>query len=94
MSIADEISGTGCHWPDDPLFWSKVERARKATLGQKFVDGFELFDASTVWMKAGIQHQFPDYSHEEHHREFLRRLQIARDLDDAGIYILVSDPDE
>jgi len=63
------------------LYRKKVHRARQKPVEQKLMLGCELFDDVRERMIWGIQSEHPDFSQEQVHREFLRRLSISRRLE-------------
>ena len=70
----------------DSIYREKVLRARGMTVGERLDAGIELFEASLNWMRTGIAHQFPGSSPEQVEQQVKRRLDIARKLDEHGIY--------
>ena len=70
----------------DALFADKVGRARTTPAEEKLADGPRLFDLNCQLIKGAIRSQFPEFSGEQIEIEYNRRLQIARAIDEAGIY--------
>ena len=70
----------------DALFADKVGRARTTPAEEKLADGPRLFDLNCQIIKGAIRSQFPAFSNEQIEQEYCRRLQIARAIDEAGIY--------
>jgi len=70
----------------DEIFIDKVLRARRRSIGEKFLDGPRLFDVVCERMRNGIRSQYPDCTAERVEAELQRRLVIRRRIDEAGIY--------
>ena len=70
----------------DQIFADKVRRARETPIVQKILEGPRLFDMNAEIIKGAIRSQFPGYSDEQINHEYFRRLQIARTIDDAGMF--------
>lgn len=70
----------------DEIFIDKVLRARRRSIGEKFLDGPRLFDVVCERMRNGIRTQYPDCTAERVEAELQRRLVIRRRIDEAGIY--------
>ena len=70
----------------DQIFAAKVRRARETPIEQKILEGPRLFDINAEIIKGAIRSQFPGYSEEQINHEYFRRLQIARLIDDAGMF--------
>ena len=70
----------------DQIFADKVRRARETPIEQKILEGPRLFDMNAEIIKGAIRSQFPGYSDEQINHEYFRRLQIARTIDDAGMF--------
>lgn len=68
------------------IFADKVRRARETPIEQKILEGPRLFDLNAEIIKGAIRSQFPGYSDEQFKREYFRRLEIARVIDDAGFF--------
>jgi hypothetical protein len=67
----------------DDIYRDRVRRARQVPMGQKILDGPQLFDMACRLMKDGIRHQFPD-ADERRVEDILRqRLAILRRLEAA-----------
>lgn len=65
----------------DDIYRERVRRARRMTPGERLIAGPRLFDDVCAMVKAGIRGQFPEFSEEQVEQEFLRRLSIARRLE-------------
>ena len=68
------------------IFADKIRRARETPIEERLVEGARLFDINAEIMKGAIRSQFPDFSSEQIELEYTRRLQIARMIDEAGIF--------
>ena len=67
----------------DDSFWHRVERARKRTSEERFLDTLEMIDLSRELMKAGVRMQFPE-ADEKQVKEILRhRLHLVRTVEDS-----------
>ena len=66
----------------DSLFIDKVKRARQMDPKKKFLLGPRLYEYARGIAMAAIRAEFPNASPPEHRREFQRRLQIARVLEE------------
>ena len=66
----------------DDLFWDKVDRAREQPLGQKLLDGFELFEQSCRLARMGIRHEYPQADDAEVERILREQLARLRELDE------------
>ena len=78
----------------DLIFADKVRRARATPAEEKLADGPRLFDLNCQIIKGAIRSQFGAFSDEQIEQEYYRRLQIARAIDEAGIYRDVGPIDE
>lgn len=67
----------------DDLFRERIRRARATPPEEKLVDGPRLFDRVCKIMKDGIRMQFPDATETEVKEILVKRLAIARKLEDA-----------
>jgi hypothetical protein len=67
----------------DALFREKIERARRMTPEDRFLEGPRLFDMASKWTKAGLRAQYPDKDETEVERLFRQRLALARDMENA-----------
>ncbi len=56
----------------------EVERARRASVDQKFLAGFRLFQRAVSQMRVGIRHEHPNASDEEVARLVRQRLDVTR----------------
>lgn len=64
----------------DAIYRDRVERARRASLEEKFLAGLQLFERSCQIMADGIRNEFPD-ADEKRVQEILReRLSLLRRL--------------
>lgn len=70
----------------EQIFADKVRRARETPIEEKILEGPRLFDLNAEIIKGAIRSQFPGYSEEQINCEYFRRLQIARSIDDAGVF--------
>lgn len=70
----------------DEIFREKVLRARQQQPGEKFADGFALFEEALVWMRAGIRGQFPHFSDDAVEAELHRRIRRVRQVEEHGFY--------
>ena len=77
----------------DDILRSKVEQARNMSIAEKLMAGPRLFDANMALMRAGIWTAHPEYSDDDVQAEVLRRLKIAKRLDDGDRYRPVEDVD-
>lgn len=68
------------------IFRAKILRARGTEAFRKIADAAALFDASLALMRDAIATDNPALGPEQVQAEVLRRLRIARRLDDVGIY--------
>jgi len=68
------------------IFLRKVRRARATTSAERMVDAAALFDDTLVLMRDAIATDNPTLAPDQVRAEVLRRLRIARRLDEAGIY--------
>ena len=68
------------------IFADKIRRARETPIDERLVEGARLFDINAEIMKGAIRSQFPGFSSEQIELEYIRRLQIARMIDEAGIF--------
>lgn len=68
------------------IFLAKVRRARSLTPEEKIVEATALLDDALALMRDAIATSNPDFGPEQIHAELLRRLRIARRLDDANIF--------
>ena len=66
----------------DALFLDKVRAAREMAPGEKLMLGPILFDVVCRRMVAGIRYQFPDADDTRIHEILLRRLRIARQIEE------------
>jgi hypothetical protein len=66
------------------IFRSKVERARARSPGDKLAEAADLFDETLALMRDAIATDHPEYDMPQVQAEVLRRLRIARRLDEAG----------
>ena len=66
------------------IFHGKVERARARSPADKLVEAAELFDDTVALMRDAIASDHPEYGVPQVQAEVLRRLKIARRLDEAG----------
>ncbi len=66
----------------DDIYREKVIRARSRPPVQKLLDGPRLFDYVCGIMKDGIRFQFPNEDEEGVRRILLKRLEIARKLEE------------
>ena len=66
-----------------PLATQDIESARRQTFAQKFLAGAELFDYACKITTAGIRMQHPEFGDEQVRSELLRRLELARGLEDT-----------
>ena len=69
------------------IFRGKVLRARATPPGEKIADAAALFDATLALMRDAIATDNPSLAPYEVQAEVLRRLRIARRLDEAGMYV-------
>lgn len=70
----------------DELFWDKVERARNQPIGQKLLDGFELFEQSCRLARMGIRYEYPLADGAEVERILRAQLDRLREIDEFGLY--------
>lgn len=70
----------------DELFWERVERARNQSLGQKLLDGFELFEQSCHLARMGIRYEHPDADAARVEQLLREQLERLRELDEYGLY--------
>jgi hypothetical protein len=71
----------------DEIFRDKVRWARaEKQPGVLSLDGFDLFATAYERMRGGIMWERPDATAEEVEKELQRRLDIARQLSERGIY--------
>ena len=70
----------------EQIFADKVRRARETPIVEKILEGPRLFDMNAEIIKGAIRSQFPGSSEEQMNHEYFRRLQIARTIDDAGMF--------
>lgn len=70
----------------DDLFWDKVDRARDQPLGQKLLDGFELFEQACQLARMGIRYEYPEADEAEVERLLREQLARLRELEEHGIY--------
>lgn len=68
------------------IFREKVRRARAASAAEKLADAATLFDGTLALMQDAVATDNPAFTADQVRAEVLRRLQIARRLDEAGIY--------
>jgi hypothetical protein len=66
----------------DALFRDKIEQARATPPEEKLLDGPRLFDYACEIAKAGIRMQHPDVSEDEVERLLIKRLELARRLEE------------
>jgi len=78
----------------DEIFLSKLEQARRMSVGEKFFAGPELFDMGLMMMRSGIRARHPGYTEEQVRAEVFRRLEIAKRIDDGDRYRLLDATDE
>jgi len=78
----------------DDIQRSKLEQARRMTPGQKLLAGPELFDMGLVMMRSGIRTAHPEFTEEQVQAEVVRRLKIARRIDDGDRFRPVENDDE
>ncbi len=70
----------------DSLFWERVDRARNQSLGQKLLDGFELFEQSCHLARMGIRYENPDADTVRVEQLLREQLERLRELDEYGLY--------
>lgn len=70
----------------DNLFWERVDRARDQSLGQKLLDGFELFEQSCHFARMGIRYEHPDADAARVEQLLRDQLERLRELDEYGLY--------
>ncbi len=68
------------------IFLGKILRARVTSPAEKLADAAALFDSTLVLMRDAIATDNPTLTPDQVRAEVLRRLRIARRLDEAGIY--------
>lgn len=68
------------------IFREKIRRARAVPSAQKLADAAALFDDTLALMRDAIATDNPSFTKEQVQAEVLRRLRIARRVDEAGIY--------
>lgn len=69
------------HLSADDLYWEEIEDARRIPPERKLVLGLELFDRTKELIRAGIRLQHPDADERTVHRMLLKRLDMARQLE-------------
>ncbi len=70
---------------------SRVQQARAMDPADKFLEGARLFDYAAAITRDGIRAQNPDFTDEQVHAEFLRRLDLVRERDERDIYTVFND---
>lgn len=68
------------------IFLGKIRRARATPPAEKLADAAALFDGTLALMRDAIATDDPTLGPEQVQAEVVRRLRIARRLDEAGIY--------
>ena len=76
----------------DELYREEVLRARGQTMEQKFMATLELSELAFEWGQAGVRAQMPGATEEELRKEWRRRMDIVRMLDDDGRWVPVKAP--
>lgn len=66
----------------DALYRDKIDQARATPPEEKLLDGPRLFDYACEVAKAGIRMQHPEANEEEVERLLIRRLELARQLEE------------
>ncbi len=54
--------------------WRKIEQARRMSPEERFLAGAELFEDACQVTLAGIRHQYPHWSEEQHRAELSARI--------------------
>jgi hypothetical protein len=65
----------------DDIYREKVERAREASMAEKFFDGLFLFDHACEWAKAGLRNRFPQDNEEQIQQRLLAQLALLKSLE-------------
>jgi hypothetical protein len=71
---------------ENEIFRSKVMRARRMSFSEKFALGAQLFDENMAVMRGAIRSDHPDFTDDQIEDEVIRRLAIARKLEDGDLY--------
>jgi len=71
------------HLSADDLYREVIEEARQRSFEEKFAAGFELFERSCEFMRAGIRMQYPDANEDRVEQILKERLALGRRLENG-----------
>lgn len=55
----------------------KLAQVRRMSPAERFLVGAELFEEACPWTKAGICHQYPYWTPEQHRQELRERINLG-----------------
>lgn len=70
----------------DAIYRERVERARRQSPAEKFVESLALYDEVIARQKAAIRWEFPDADEPRVHEILLERMERLRRAHEHGLY--------